>query len=139
MARLCVERTGLFPSPQAIEFRCSCPDDATMCKHVAAALYGVGARLDREPELLFTLRGASVDDLVTAALSGLTSRKPASARVLAADGLAQLFGIELARGEPASPVAAPSRSRRRAAPKAKRVKKATKVANPRGRAKRCDR
>ena len=48
---------GLFPAPREISLSCSCPDWATMCKHVAATLYGVGARLDHEPELLFTLRG----------------------------------------------------------------------------------
>jgi TonB family protein len=56
MARLCADRTGMFPAPSAIRFTCSCPDYATMCKHVAAAMYGVGARLDHAPELLFTLR-----------------------------------------------------------------------------------
>ena len=49
--------TGLFPVPQQIRFHCSCPDAASMCKHVAASLYGVGARFDSEPELLFRLRG----------------------------------------------------------------------------------
>jgi hypothetical protein len=48
MTRLCAEGTGLFPAPKEIQFRCSCPDSAWMCKHVAAVLYGVGARLDRE-------------------------------------------------------------------------------------------
>jgi uncharacterized Zn finger protein len=42
-------QTALFPSPRDISFECSCPDWAAMCKHVAATLYGVGARLDREP------------------------------------------------------------------------------------------
>jgi uncharacterized Zn finger protein len=27
-----------------------------MCKHVAAVLYGIGARIDERPELLFLLR-----------------------------------------------------------------------------------
>src|SRR6185295_19455950 len=50
MTRLCEERTGLFPSPKDIIFTCSCPDWASMCKHVAAVLYGIGARLDHQPE-----------------------------------------------------------------------------------------
>ncbi|MBZ0187437.1 MAG: SWIM zinc finger family protein, partial [Candidatus Obscuribacterales bacterium] len=37
---------GLFPHPSEISLDCSCPDWAAMCKHVAAVLYGVGARLD---------------------------------------------------------------------------------------------
>jgi uncharacterized Zn finger protein len=95
MARLCVDRTGLFPAPSAIRFRCSCPDIARMCKHVAAAMYGVGARLDHAPELLFTLRRVSLDELLAAAVSELPAA-PAAARVLASDGLGALFGIELA-------------------------------------------
>ena len=46
-------RDGLFPSPKEIHFDCSCPDWASMCKHVAATLYGVGVRLDDDP-LLFS-------------------------------------------------------------------------------------
>ena len=57
MDRVCREGDGLFPSPTEIKLSCSCPDWADMCKHVAAALYGVGARLDEEPALLFELRG----------------------------------------------------------------------------------
>jgi uncharacterized Zn finger protein len=112
MARLCADRTGLFPAPSAIRLTCSCPDYATMCKHVAAAMYGVGARLDHAPELLFTLRKVSVDELLASALSELPAA-PSKGRVLAANGLAALFGIELA--EPAAPpagrLAAPGRSK----------------------------
>ena len=56
MERVCREGDGLFPSPAEIELSCSCPDWAEMCKHVAAVLYGVGARLDHKPQLLFVLR-----------------------------------------------------------------------------------
>jgi uncharacterized Zn finger protein len=56
MDRVCRTGDGLFPSPAEIKLSCSCPDWADMCKHVAAALYGVGARLDEQPELLFVLR-----------------------------------------------------------------------------------
>src|SRR5215510_1085943 len=106
MARLCADRTGLFPAPSAIRFRCSCPDIASMCKHVAAAMYGVGARLDHAPELLFALRQVSLDELLAAAVSELPAA-PAASRVLASDGLGALFGIELA--DVASPVAASPR------------------------------
>ena len=99
MVRLCADRTGLFPAPSAISFTCSCPDDAIMCKHVAAVMYGVGARLDRAPELLFTLRQVSADELLASAISELPSA-PSRARVLAEDGLAALFGIELASAPP---------------------------------------
>jgi uncharacterized Zn finger protein len=111
MARLCVEQRGLFPIPSAIKLTCSCPDYAVMCKHVAAVMYGIGARLDHAPELLFALRQVSLDELVA---SAVTELPPAAspARVLAANGLAQLFGIELA--EPAA-TPAPSRPRNAAA------------------------
>ena len=53
---------GLFPLPGEISFDCDCPDWAVMCKHVAAVLYGVGARLDQDPALLFRLRGVKHDE-----------------------------------------------------------------------------
>src|SRR5947209_9605560 len=55
MERVCRQKTGLFPSPDEINLSCSCPDWASMCKHVAAVLYAIGARLDQKPELLFRL------------------------------------------------------------------------------------
>jgi len=59
------EDSGLFPAPEDITFDCSCPDWAEMCKHVAAALYGIGARFDEDPRLFFKLRGVKIDDLIT--------------------------------------------------------------------------
>jgi uncharacterized Zn finger protein len=98
MERLCQQRTGLFPSPGEIQFACSCPDWASMCKHVAAVLYGVGARLDERPELLFRLRKVDEKELIAVAGRDLPlSRKgPAADRVLAADDLSALFGVEIA-------------------------------------------
>jgi uncharacterized Zn finger protein len=99
MQRICQERTGLFPSPQEIEFDCSCPDWASMCKHVAAVLYGVGARLDERPELLFALRKVDQKDLIARAGKNvpLTQKGPAAAKVLdAKENLSDVFGIELA-------------------------------------------
>ena len=104
MERICKPGVGLFPAPQAIKFSCSCPDWAVMCKHVAAVLYGVGARLDQQPELLFSLRQVDAQALVAYpvgaplganALSGL-----AAARVLADSELADVFGIEMAERAP---------------------------------------
>jgi len=102
MTRLCEERTGLFPSPKDIRFTCSCPDWASMCKHVAAVLYGIGARLDHQPELLFTLRKVDQQDLIAKAGSGL-SKKPksfTSAKALASEDLSAMFGIEIAPATP---------------------------------------
>ncbi len=88
---------GLFPLPGEMSFDCSCPDWAQMCKHVAAVLYGVGARLDNNPELLFVLRGVSHEDLIQAdaeqALTATTSRGR-SKRLAAAD-VGEVFGIEI--------------------------------------------
>jgi len=98
MERLCAPKTGLFPEPKEIGLSCSCPDWATMCKHVAAVLYGVGARLDEKPELLFTLRQVDAADLLTQAAeaSVKTKKTPAKGRMLDACALADVFGIEMA-------------------------------------------
>lgn len=90
---------GLFPSPSEIELDCSCPDWAEMCKHVAAVLYGVGARLDKKPELLFLLRHVDHADLVSqsGAVEALTAgRGTETAAVLDSDEVADVFGIEMA-------------------------------------------
>ena len=99
MQVLARRKTGLFPSPEQISLGCSCPDWADMCKHVAAALYGVGARLDAEPELFFTLRQVDQADLVGAATTRKPSRsrKAAGKRTVAAADLESVFGIELER------------------------------------------
>ncbi len=97
MERLCQPKTGLFPSPREIQLDCSCPDWATMCKHVAAVLYGVGARLDERPEFLFTLRQIDAGDLVSqvAELSVKAKKAPVKRRMLDDTALADVFGIEL--------------------------------------------
>jgi uncharacterized Zn finger protein len=102
MTRLCEEKSGLFPSPNDILFTCSCPDWASMCKHVAAVLYGIGARLDHQPELLFTLRRVDQQDLIANAGSDLSKggKRPAGARMLASDDLSEMFGIEVAPAPP---------------------------------------
>ena len=89
-------KTGLFPSPKEIEFECSCPDWASMCKHIAGTLYGIGARLDEDPTLFFTLRGVDAVDLITRAVPG-----KAEDRLQKASKKSSL-GIEGARGSAAS-------------------------------------
>jgi uncharacterized Zn finger protein len=118
MTRLCEERTGLFPSPKEILFTCSCPDWASMCKHVAAVLYGIGARLDHQPELLFTLRKVDQQDLIAKAGSDLskTRKRPAGAKVLAGDDLSEMFGIEMAPA-PLTPEGPDARMPRRLTPR----------------------
>lgn len=88
---------GLFPSPKEITMKCSCPDWAGMCKHVAASLYGVGARLDEKPDLVFILRGVDPEELISKASATEAVRQTASATTLAIaeSDLAGVFGIEL--------------------------------------------
>lgn len=107
MERMCRRETGLFPSPKEIRFSCSCPDWADMCKHVAAVLYGVGARLDQQPDLLFQLRKVDHTALLATASADLTlgGKGPTADRVLDDSGLSELFGIELAN--PAKEAAQP--------------------------------
>lgn len=93
-------QSGLFPAPSEIAFDCSCPDWAVMCKHVAATLYGIGARLDQDPSIFFTLRGVDVDSLITQAVEDdisqlLKKAKLKSNRVIDDSDLSSLFGIEL--------------------------------------------
>jgi uncharacterized Zn finger protein len=102
MRRVSREGDGLFPTPSEIKLSCTCPDWARMCKHVAAALYGVGARLDKEPHLLFVLRGVNESDLVAGASDGLSLPDARPAAVLEGD-VAALFGLEMADAPGANP------------------------------------
>jgi uncharacterized Zn finger protein len=109
--------TGLFPSPKQIGLSCSCPDWATMCKHVAAALYGVGARLDREPETLFRLRSADPIELVTTATASVTAgKRPVATEKAFSGDLASVFGIDLELDIDTAPVV---KTRAKATPKPK--------------------
>src|SRR5262249_54941373 len=98
MNPVCRQGEGLFPGPKEIKLSCSCPDWADMCKHVAATLYGVGARLDKQPELLFALRGVDAKDMIVGAGTLLAAPKRAAAerKVLADDNMAALFGLDMA-------------------------------------------
>jgi uncharacterized Zn finger protein len=93
---------GLFPRPGEIEMTCSCPDWAMMCKHVAAVMYGVGARLDQEPRLLFTLRNVDHEELIAQAADVEVSRR-SGRKTLATEDLDSVFGIELAEAPRAPP------------------------------------
>lgn len=121
---------GLFPLPGEISFHCDCPDWAVMCKHVAAVMYGVGARLDKKPELLFTLRGVNHDELIETnaeeALSAATTGGRRSKRLAASD-LSDVFGIDIDVGSSEeSPRAATGKKRKAKAKKKMPAKRATK-------------
>jgi uncharacterized Zn finger protein len=94
---VCNQQQGLFPNPKEINLGCSCPDWATMCKHVAAVLYGVAARLDHSPEQLFLLRGVNHEELidVSTAISAATKKGKTKRKRIADSALADVFGIEI--------------------------------------------
>jgi uncharacterized Zn finger protein len=98
---------GLFPAPRDIELDCSCPDWADLCKHVAASLYGVGARLDSNPELLFVLRDVDPSDLINKASAAEAVRQTVAdtngAPSMSDAEVADVFGIELESGHNDTP------------------------------------
>jgi uncharacterized Zn finger protein len=112
------QQNGLFPSPREIKFDCSCPDYASMCKHIAAVLYGVGARLDQNPELLFTLRGVAVEELIDkdAEVATATGGRSSKRNRISLEGLGDVFDIEINDDE-AGEAPVPGRNRVHAAPK----------------------
>lgn len=132
---------GLFPKPAEISFKCSCPDSASMCKHIAAALYGIGSRLDCQPELLFLLRGADPADLIAAAAdTSASTAASAIGETLAADELADVFNVDFEADAAPTPVVKPTpkpRGRSKKAVAVKAVAPAATVATkkPRGRSK----
>ena len=136
MERITRAGTGLFPAPQEITFSCSCPDSAAMCKHVAATLYGIGARLDTEPELLFGLRNVDAKELIAHAEAGglQVESGPAAGRVLESSNLADVFGIELAPipGQPDPPgrTQSPKKAMKRAVRKVAKKSAAARSTEP---------
>jgi uncharacterized Zn finger protein len=129
MDRVCREGDGLFPAPAEIKLSCSCPDWADMCKHVAAVLYGVGARLDQMPQLLFVLRGVDENELLAGAGPNLSLAKSAHSKATVLDDadMAALFGLEMAddansdfaipaASKPSRPAMTTKRSKARAKP-----------------------
>ena len=98
MQELFQGKDGLFPAPNEISFNCSCPDWALMCKHVAAALYGVGVRLDENPLLFFELRGIDVDRFIDVTLANkveamLANEGRPSERIIPEEDVSRLFGF----------------------------------------------
>ncbi|MFT5468375.1 MAG: putative Zn finger protein [Verrucomicrobiales bacterium] len=122
---------GLFPKRREIQYECDCPDWAGMCKHIAAVMCGIGARLDTQPELLFVLRGVDHDELITAdaaagAIAGGGSRsRRGRRRTLAADDLENVFGVELEEAPKARPKAKLKRGKRKVARSSKATFKPT--------------
>ena len=116
--------TGLFPKPQEIKLSCSCPDWATMCKHVAASLYGVGNRLDAHPELLFLLRNVDAQELISTEMALPTTSS--GEEVLAADEISAIFDIDLDDAPP-SPVDAKKNKTKKTKKRGRSVKPKAKT------------
>jgi uncharacterized Zn finger protein len=114
------QNQGLFPKPSEITLACDCPDWAEMCKHIAAVLYGVGARLDHQPELLFLLRNVDHEELITAELDiqSATSGKGKRRRLAGAD-LSDVFGVDME--EPVTPHRRTSAARKKPIGKSKKA------------------
>ena len=98
MKDLFFEEGGLFPTPAEISLLCSCPDWALMCKHVAAVLYGIGARFDRDPLLFFELRGLDVNRFIDTTLQNrvdemLEHADNRTSRMIDTDDLTSIFGV----------------------------------------------
>jgi uncharacterized Zn finger protein len=139
---------GLFPTPKEIDLDCSCPDWADLCKHVAASLYGVGARLDQNPELLFLLRGVDPSRLISKASATEAVRQTTAdgVPVLTDKELTDVFGIEIAEPQTVDPLGAkeskpvelldrPAIQTPIQEPKVRRPKKAGRRMSPAARAK----
>ncbi len=113
MSNVIDREQGLFPLPGEIRYSCSCPDWAGMCKHIAAVIYGIGARLDTQPDLLFLLRGVDHEELISAdtaadAIAGAGSHR-ARRRSLSGEDLENVFGVELDDTPDEVPFAVPKR------------------------------
>lgn len=96
MAEVTNPKSGLFPKTREVRLDCSCPDWAELCKHNAAVLYGVGARLDEAPELLFKLRGVDHQELIAAEIQGLSSVGAGDRPALADEAIGAIFGLDIA-------------------------------------------
>ena len=100
MERVTDRAQGLVPKPKEIAMRCSCPDYAGMCKHVAATMYGVGNRLDTSPDLLFVLRGVNHRELIEQAIPTTPVKSKGTAPTIATDELGAIFEIEIGDAPP---------------------------------------
>ncbi len=139
MKRLTAPKVGMFPQPKEIKLRCSCPDSAGLCKHLAAVMDGIGNRLDTDPELLFMLRGVDKTELVSEAVSSSqltdsltsTSKSKSKNEVISEDDLSSLFGIDLVEATPSTESATKAKLTKKTTTKKKAENNAEVEAAPR--------
>ncbi len=130
MQRLTRPKDGLFPAPHEIKMTCSCPDWSDCCKHLAAVMYGIGARLDRQPELLFLLRNVDHQELINHAVTDTNldkELKGGGAAAIADQDLGAIFGIEL---DTTSLSASPSQTKAKRTSKKKPAARKTPTKKP---------
>ena len=132
MERICRQKLGLFPSPSEIKLSCSCPDSAGMCKHIAAVMYGIGARFDHKPELLFRLRAVDELELIVNAgkAAPLEKKGAAAGKLLGSEDLSDIFGLDMAQSAELAEdrLAKPKRAAKAAAVKKSKPRKQAAVA-----------
>lgn len=119
-------KNGLMPLPGEIKLGCDCPDWATMCKHVAAVLYGIGNRLDTQPELLFVLRGVDAGELISGDIDMTITDASAAAKTIADDKLADIFGADIDLDIAGQAVPATKTHKKRSSRQAKQLRKKKK-------------
>lgn len=112
-------KQGLFPQATELDLSCDCFDWADMCKHIAAVLYGIGARLDTTPEMLFALRGVDHHELISGDLNvpSTTSRRKIVGNV------SDVFGIAFDEQEEHVPQTPQKRTKNKSAPKKRSLTK----------------
>ncbi len=72
------QNLSLFPNASGdLKANCSCPDNANPCKHIAAVYYLLGEEFDRDPFLIFQLRGMERGELLAALGSAAIPKPPA--------------------------------------------------------------
>lgn len=114
MAAVTDPKHGLFPQATDLDLSCDCFDWADMCKHIAAVLYGIGARLDTAPEMLFALRGVDHHELISTDLSVPTTT--ANRRKITGN-VSDVFGIEFDEPEEQVPQTPKKRTKKKSVPK----------------------
>ncbi|MDD2403951.1 MAG: SWIM zinc finger family protein [Victivallaceae bacterium] len=124
---LCRQKVGIFPEPKEIKMTCNCPDWADLCKHLAAVLYGVGARLDKQPELFFLLRNVDQNELLSADIAETLVDNNAPDALVSSE-LDNIFGIELDSLE-VEPVSLPKAEKKKPA-RAKKTAPPISTATP---------
>ena len=95
-------KEGLFPDTNEIRFSCTCPDCASMCKHVAAVLYAFGSILDKDPLALFKLRGVEVETYFDKKLYETANKMfqsissfSSDERTISEDDISNVFGLDI--------------------------------------------